>query len=85
MSDLCSCGKESEYGCHGITNGEVYDEYFCETCYNVKKRGGTTAVEEKEDEIETSADRGSSPQDNQVRLSQAIPRVVEQNYSGAQA
>ncbi len=50
MSDLCTCGKESEFGCHGISNGEIYDEYYCEECYNVKKRGGTTPVEESVDE-----------------------------------
>jgi len=85
MSDLCACGKESEFGCHGITQGEIYDEYYCEACYNIKKRGGTTTVEEKEEQIETSTDRRSSPQDNQIRLSQTISGMAEQNYSGAQA
>ena len=33
------CGVESDYGCHGLKNGEVYDEYYCERCYNRKKRG----------------------------------------------
>lgn len=30
----CQCGKPSEYGCHGVKNGEVYDEFLCKECYN---------------------------------------------------
>ena len=35
-SDLCSCGEESDYGAHGLRDGEIYDEYFCEKCWNKK-------------------------------------------------
>ena len=31
MSDtLCRCGKESEYGCHYVYDGEVVSFYLCE-------------------------------------------------------
>lgn len=34
--DLCNCGKESDYGCHGIRDQQMYDEYYCKECYNKK-------------------------------------------------
>jgi hypothetical protein len=30
----CQCGRESEFGAHGIRENEVYDEYYCESCWN---------------------------------------------------
>ena len=30
----CPCGEESVYGAHGIRDGEIYSEYFCEKCWN---------------------------------------------------
>ena len=38
MDDKCSCGQESTRGCHGIRDGEVYDEYYCEDCYTADKK-----------------------------------------------
>jgi len=35
-NDDCACGEESTKGCHGISNGSVYDEYYCDECYNKK-------------------------------------------------
>lgn len=35
----CICGQESTHGCHGIKDGAVYSEYFCETHYNSNRRG----------------------------------------------
>lgn len=33
--DRCNkCGMESHYGAHGIRDGKVYSEYWCERCYN---------------------------------------------------
>lgn len=32
----CQCGEESTRGCHGMKNGAIYDEYFCDYCYNNK-------------------------------------------------
>jgi hypothetical protein len=34
MDDKCKCGAESDYGCHGVKNMEVYSEYYCTDCYN---------------------------------------------------
>ncbi len=38
--DPCNkCGEPSDIGAHGIRDGKIYDEYYCESCYNLKKRG----------------------------------------------
>lgn len=37
-TDNCPCGKPSEVGAHGIRDGVVYDEYYCEDCYNQVRR-----------------------------------------------
>ena len=38
--DKCQvCGETADYGCHGIRDGEVYSEHYCEKHYNAKKRG----------------------------------------------
>ena len=34
IDNKCECGEESTVGCHGITEGEVYDEYYCDKCWN---------------------------------------------------
>jgi hypothetical protein len=31
--DLCECGEESDYGCHGVREGSAYSEYYCRECY----------------------------------------------------
>jgi hypothetical protein len=36
--DTCKCGQPSDIGCHGIKEGVVYDEWYCERCYNKQKR-----------------------------------------------
>jgi hypothetical protein len=36
-SDKCLCNEESTKGCHGIRNGEVYSEYYCDDCYNKRE------------------------------------------------
>lgn len=33
-SNWCKCGKESDFGCHGVKNSEVYSEYYCKECYH---------------------------------------------------
>ena len=33
----CPCGQPSEYGCHGVRDGEVYSEYFCKKCKNARE------------------------------------------------
>jgi hypothetical protein len=43
--DNCKCGKESTRGCHGFMDGEIYNEYYCDECYNRKD-----SLEEKENE-----------------------------------
>lgn len=35
--DKCACGKEAAIGAHGIKDGQVYDEYYCEECWNKEK------------------------------------------------
>jgi hypothetical protein len=37
-SDNCQCGKESDYGCHGVRDGQVYDEFYCKECYHKKDK-----------------------------------------------
>lgn len=32
----CPCGEESDYGCHGFRDGELFDEYLCKKCYYKK-------------------------------------------------
>lgn len=34
------CGEESSYGCHGVTDGDVFDEYWCEACFSKRRRSG---------------------------------------------
>ena len=31
--ELCSCGKESEYGLHGVNEKVIYHAYYCRDCY----------------------------------------------------
>lgn len=33
----CKCGKESEVGCHGISEGSVMSFYFCMSCWSSRK------------------------------------------------
>jgi hypothetical protein len=38
--DPClECGLESDYGVHGIKNGEASSRYYCHKCYHANKRG----------------------------------------------
>jgi hypothetical protein len=37
FEDVCSCGLPSEFGAHGITANVIYDEYFCQNCWNKRK------------------------------------------------
>jgi hypothetical protein len=35
---LCQCGQESDFGCHGVRDMEVYSEFFCKKCYHKKDK-----------------------------------------------
>ncbi len=74
IEDPCQeCGKESDYGAHGIRNGEVYDEYHCEECYN--------KVDSKEKvENENSICGRPTPEDQPIRVIQEVPIMVEPDY-----
>lgn len=37
VTDNCDCGNQSDYGAHGIRDGEIYDEYYCEECWSKRK------------------------------------------------
>ena len=37
----CDCGEEYYYGCHGNRENKIYSEYYCEPCYNKRKRTKT--------------------------------------------
>lgn len=37
-TNVCECGQDSDFGCHGIRNEEIYSEYYCTDCYNRRKR-----------------------------------------------
>lgn len=32
--ELCKCGKESDYGCHGFRDEKMYNEFYCKECYS---------------------------------------------------
>ena len=69
VDDLCIvCKEESSYGAHGIRNWEIYDEYYCEKCYNTKNRINKKDVEDGN----TIADRRSSSEDNEIRSSMPV-------------
>ena len=35
--DICDlCQEESTKGCHGVKDGVIYSEYYCDDCYNSK-------------------------------------------------
>jgi hypothetical protein len=38
IDELCACGKDSDWGCHGVHDGEVYSEYYCKECYLKHKK-----------------------------------------------
>lgn len=41
MEKCNKCGEPSEIGAHGIRDGAVYSEYWCERCYRSKgSKGG---------------------------------------------
>lgn len=33
LPDYCWCGREATYGCHGVRQGMVYSEHFCDDHY----------------------------------------------------
>ncbi len=32
--EKCGCGKESTRGCHGVKDGQIYSEHFCDGCFH---------------------------------------------------
>ena len=34
--EKCKCGDESTINGHGVKDGKVYSEYWCDSCYNKK-------------------------------------------------
>lgn len=79
VEDPCYiCGGESDFGAHGIKDGEVYSEYFCAKHYNA--HDSLQLAEEGEDE--TTVDRRPSPKDHKVRTSEGVPSLGEQNHIG---
>lgn len=47
---LCNCGEESTRGCHGLKDGELYDEYFCDNCYNKTNQTKKVRIEDEQSE-----------------------------------
>jgi len=35
--ELCACGQESYWACHGFRDQAMYSEYYCAECYNKKE------------------------------------------------
>lgn len=33
------CGDRSSVGVHGLVNGEVTSDHYCDRCYNLLKKG----------------------------------------------
>lgn len=74
VDDKCKCGDESTKGCHGITGGEVYSEYYCDACFvtrnepkKVKKNGNDSSNSVQKDK------HGRTPRmDNKC-----LPRIDE--------
>jgi hypothetical protein len=44
--ELCKCGKESDYGCHGFRDQQMYNEFYCRECYNKRNQHGTARTGE---------------------------------------
>ena len=64
IEDPCYiCGADSDYGCHGIKNGEAYSEYFCNKHYNAH---GSLKLAQGDEDEEVVADRRSTPEDNSL-------------------
>ena len=38
LTDRCLCGEESDYGCHGVKDVQVYSEFYCKECYNRRNK-----------------------------------------------
>lgn len=36
LDDRCPCGAESEIGEHGIRDGKIFSQHFCELCSNTR-------------------------------------------------
>jgi hypothetical protein len=71
IEDPCACGAPSEYGAHGIRDNKVYDEYFCESCYNKERKGKDSIVH-----------RGPTPENQQVRVVDKVLEVANSGNSG---
>jgi hypothetical protein len=59
--DKCKCGAESEYGIHGVCNGETYHYYMCGPCrskYRVDRR--------KKENVDEQPTEESSQRDTQT-------------------
>ena len=53
MIDPCQgCQGESDYGAHGIRDREVYDEYWCEACYNKKTPDKELSIKDEDEDEE---------------------------------
>lgn len=46
----CVCGEESDVGCHGYKDGQIYDIYYCNSHYHAQTT--KTFSKEKEPEVE---------------------------------
>lgn len=39
--DVCQvCNQESTKGCHGVKEGSIYSEYYCDECFQNRKSLG---------------------------------------------
>lgn len=53
MEDACQiCGSVSDYGCHGIRDNMVYDEFYCGTCWTSKRTGQAQAKAPMDEELQ---------------------------------
>jgi len=67
IEDPCLvCGAESDFGAHGIRDGEVYSEYFCEKHYHAKDEKMQPLQEEEENNSVLQGELVSSRSETRV-------------------
>lgn len=55
MNDQISCtacgSPDSDFGAHGVHNGEVYSEHFCSSCWHKREDGWHVQSTDQEGDV----------------------------------
>lgn len=70
----CACGQESTRGCHGVKDGAIYSDYYCDKCYS--DRGENKNAKELSDVIQKDKHGRHSRMGDQ-----SLP-AVDERYGG---